>query len=295
MQVNITIPDEWKTKLDKIARKIAYEEDRDYSYLDVIRDSIKNHCEILNNELIKKNTNDPIGYIENLKIIHPDKALIDFKLHDYQKRYIKFIEENQFVIGCKFRQGGFTTMNAAYSLWKCIHFPNTKIIFATKTEREAYYINKIIKVMIDYLPIEIKPNVTKLNDHIIELDNKSSIFSANIEICCNALNGCKISNLFIEEAAFIGKTASTGKKMEDYWIKMFPVIEKCVIMSTTNGTNNWFYDVYNDAKSKTNSFKVFECSYLENPEFTVEYINEMRKGLSEKGFSQEIECCFISD
>ncbi len=291
MQVNITIPDEWKEKLDKIARKIAYEEDRDYSYLDVIRDSIRNHCEILDNDLIKKNTNDPIGYIESLKIIHPVKALMDFKLYDYQKRYIKFIEDNQFVIGCKFRQGGFSTMNAAYSLWKCAHYPNQKIMFALKNERESFYINDIIRRMIDYLPIEIKPNITKCNDHTIEFENNSAIFSANITTCLNKIMGRNISHLFLDEAAFIG-----DNKIEDYWKKMFPAIKKCTIMSTVNGTNNWFFNVYNDARLNRNSFKIFECSYLENPELkNDEFIKEMRKCLGEKGFAQEYECCFVSE
>lgn len=283
MQVNITIPDEWKIKLDKIARKVAYEEDRDYSYLDVIRDSIKNHCNILDHDLIEKNKNDIIGYIENLKIINRF-GLVDFKLHDYQKRYIDFIEKNRYGITCKFRQGGFSTLNSAWALWKCTHFPDKKVVFVSGRDSEAISINMIIQKMIEHLPLEIKPNVTKRNDHTIEFDNKSAIFSIDI----NNLfpYRYKISNLFIEEAAFMDK-------IESSWKRVFPFIDKCIVTSTTNGINNWFYDVYDDAKSGLNSFKIFECSYLEHPDYqNSEYLANMRKNLGEEGFSQEIECKF---
>lgn len=288
MQVNITIPDEWKIKLDKIARKVAYEEDRDYSYLDVIRDSIKDHCKILDHDLMLKNGNDVIGYIENLKIIHPHRGLIDFKLHEYQKRYINFIEGNQYGITCKFRQGGFSTLNCAWALWKCSHFPNNKVVFALRSDREThYYMNYNIMNMINNLPIEIRPNITKCNDHTIEFDNKSAIFCTSIGSILPYRYTS--STLFIEEAAFI------GNKIESAWKRVFPFIDKCIVTSTVNGIDNWFYETYRDAQSGSNSFKIFECSYLEHPDYQdSEFLEKKKKNLGEEGFLQEIECNFLA-
>lgn len=45
-QVNITIPQHWKEQIDRLARKEAYEKNQNISYMDVIREAIRLHCNI---------------------------------------------------------------------------------------------------------------------------------------------------------------------------------------------------------------------------------------------------------
>ncbi len=40
-QINVTIPESWKVALEKEARKVSFDRDKTISYLDLIREVIK--------------------------------------------------------------------------------------------------------------------------------------------------------------------------------------------------------------------------------------------------------------
>lgn len=289
MQVNITIPDDWKEKLDKIARKEAYEQDKDMTYLDVIREAIRSHCKITDQGLFQRCAKDINYFVENyVKIYNPLKGLALFNTYDYQKRFLKHIDDNRFSIACKFRQGGFTTLTIAYALHSCIFKENTKILFISKTNRESITLNNIAQTMLTHLPMELRPIVDRANDHDIKFGNKSVISFGCAEAAC----GKQVNHLFIDEAAFI-------KNMEVHWKAIYPTISscgKCTIVSTQSHIDTWFAGILLNAIKGNNGFKKFECSYKEHPIYkNEEWANETRKVLGEVGWAKEIECCFVSD
>lgn len=288
MQVNITIPEDWKIKLDKIARKEAYEKDKDMTYLDIIREAIRIHCEITDQGLFQRCAKDIDYFIENyVKIHNPLNGLTLFKLYDYQKRFLKHIDENRFSVACKFRQGGFTTLTIAYALHSCVFKDNTRVLFISKTDRESITLNNIAQTMLGHLPMELRPIVDRANEHDIKFGNKSVISFGCAEAAC----GKQVNHLFIDEAAFI-------KNIEPHWKAIYPTIinnGKCTVVSTQNHIGTWFDNLLIDSEKGVNKFKKFECSYKEHPIYQNEnWVNETRKILGEVCWAQEVECSFIS-
>ena len=71
----------------------------------------------------KKCAGDPVYFISNyIKVTHPVRGLVPFKLYPFQERILNNLEEHRFNILRKFRQAGCTTIAAAFSLWMII-FP----------------------------------------------------------------------------------------------------------------------------------------------------------------------------
>lgn len=231
---------------------------------------------------------DFVYFVEKyIKIIHPTKGITSFQLYDFQKRLIKEYDENQFVIGVKFRQGGFTTTTIAYLLWRCMFNSDQKVLMISKTDREARDLGKVVDRIIDGLPSYLKPLLSRRNDHTKEFAVTGSRmqFSAP-QACC----GIALNYLFVDEAAFI-------PDMDQWWHCMYPTLStggKCFVLSTTNGIGNWFEETYTRTVERKNKFKVFECSYKEHPDYNnAEWVAQMRKNLGEKGFMQEVMGYFL--
>lgn len=218
-----------------------------------------------------------------LKIHHHTKGEIAFDLYLYQKRLIEFYERNNFVIAKKFRQGGFTTVTLAYFLWLAVFRPSSNYGVISRTDREARYHGKILRRLIESLPTWLKPETTACKDHLIELKNGSKITLRTP----SATVGCAFDFIFIDEPAFIGD-------MDKHWKALYPTISnggKCIAISTPNGDEGWFYDMYYNVDCK---FKHFVCSYEEHPEYRREkWIREMQKTLGPKAWRQEVLAEFL--
>jgi hypothetical protein len=237
---------------------------------------------------IQRCSEDFIYFCENyVKINNPAHGLVNFILHPYQKRYVEALQTNRYLICKKFRQGGFTTLSIAWSLWKCIFSFDQRIIFMSKTDREATYYGGFAKLMIEELPDWLKPKMDINNDHQKSFSDMSSniLFSTPKQI-----RGHNANYLFIEEAAFF-------LNMNDHWKLMWTMLGAgghCIICSSTNGTGNWFHKTYTEAEQLKNEFKIFHCSYLDHPDYTDEWAANMKQNLGAKGWRQEIMCEFLS-
>ena len=240
---------------------------------------------------LKRCAEDFIYFCENyIKISNPTRGLINFILHPYQKRYIKALQDNRFLITKKFRQGGFSSLNCAWATWNCIFSKDKSIMFVAKTDREITHgYAPIIDKIIQELPDWLKPKMGKNNEHQKHFeDTGCKIFLYDFK----ATRGKTIDYLFIEEAAFISD-------MEKYWIAIWPTISTgghCYVTSTTNGTNNWFHNTYTNAEKLENSFKVFHCSYIEHPDYSDEnWAANTKHALGSKGWRQEVLCEFVEE
>jgi hypothetical protein len=221
-----------------------------------------------------------------VKILHPTKGLIPFALYDFQKKLIELYESKRFVATIKFRQGGFSTLTAIYGLWLCMFHEDQSIFFACRTAGEAEHWGKIIKMAMNNFPewFMLRMEKDTESEKIFAVTRSRMLFG-----CLERTRGCKLTHLIIDEAAFI-------PKMEEKWRACLPCIStdgKIFVLSTTNGTNNWFYGICKNGSEDRNEFYIYRPSYLEHPDYKNEkWLKNQKEVLGVKGFMQEVEGVF---
>lgn len=221
-----------------------------------------------------------------LKINHLTKGIIPLNLHEYQKTLINCYENNKWIAVPKFRQGGFTTTNIAYSLWKSIFKENTRILYICTNSHSEEIANKILSLMIKSLP----PDWKNKNEN-----NSSLVITTPKQI----LDGYYYYNydiIVIDEAAYMPDVLKLWNYLSNNFISKNYTLIKCILTSGLNKPNDWFSDVCNHAINKINSFLLFEPKYKDNPEFSSKEWEEItKKQLGEVNFAREYECKFIDN
>jgi hypothetical protein len=213
-----------------------------------------------------------------------EETFIPFRLYGYQERLVEHWEANRFSIMSKFRQGGFTTLLAAYSLWLCLFRLDQKIGYFCQTDRLACEIGDLVKQMIKNLPEWMTEGVMNMtNSHQKKFDDTgSSLMFYKLEAAC----GQALTLMIIDEASFIDD-------MEKHWKAMYPILScggRAIIQSTPRFTDDWFWDRMLDAKLGIGGWKRFVTHYKDKSEFDKpEWELEMRKNLGEKGWLSEVE------
>jgi len=263
-----------------------------------------------NSELIKEFNScreDPNYFISKyVKVTHPVRGLVPFKLYPFQEEILNSLQENRFNILRKFRQAGCTTIAAAYSLWMIIFQKHKQVVILSKGDAESTEVLDRIKIMYHELPEFLKPKIAEDNKHTLKLATGSTIKSRpSGKQSGRSLAG---SLLIIDEAAFI-------ENIETIWAAVYPIIStggRAFVLSTVNGIGNWYYDVYNKAIKGENSFHAIDINWQSHPEykrhegFEALYEELQKKGLSVdnwekttkanmplKQWLQEYECEFL--
>lgn len=205
---------------------------------------------------------DCVYFIENyVKIVHPVRGLVYFKLYPFQKRIVKEIHQYRQTIMKKFRQAGASTIGAAYALWYIIFHANKKIAILSKDDEAAMEFLSRAKLMYQELPKWLKPIAKKNTEHRLDLENGSSIQSK----ASSKQSGRSISAsiVFMDEAAFI-ENANT------IWGALAPTIStggKICLISTVNGIGNFYHKMWLQAIANENGFHPIQISYKEHPEY----------------------------
>lgn len=240
-------------------------------------------------ELLKCAISFPYWCHKYVKITHPKRGLLPFILYKYQKRCIQEFESNRFNILSKFRQGGLTTVTVIWCLWRCLFKLDETIMVLSKSDREAIAAGEIVKRALIELPIWMKPEMEKNNDHQkIFSDTGCKLFFYTPE----AARGRSITYLVLDEAAFI-------PQMEKHWKAMFPTISTgghCICISTVNGVGNWYHEIFTGAEKKPpqNDFHIIELDYWEHPDYDdKDWVKQTRAQLGEKGWQQEVMRDFL--
>lgn len=98
-------------------------------------------------EEIRKCANDILYFIDNYAFTLTPRGYELIKLRPYQRRILKLMMENQFIVFCASRQIGKTTMTTMFLLWFAL-FHHTKNVFvlANKGETMIEIINKIKEI-----------------------------------------------------------------------------------------------------------------------------------------------------
>lgn len=196
---------------------------------------------------LRKCKEDPIYFIRNyVKIKHPRRGQIPFKLYDYQERLIRAFQEHKYNIVLSARQTGKSITVSAYLLWfACFHF-DKKILIASNKNKGAMEMIKRIKYAYEFLPMWLKPGASdeEWNKHSISFDNGSQIDSTATSD--DSGRGEAISLLYLDEFAFVRPTIQT-----EFWASILPTLSTggdCIITSTPNGDSDLFAMLWRSAE-----------------------------------------------
>lgn len=300
-QINITIPNRWKTELERIARKEAYEADKNITYIDIIRDAISTRCGFLDKQ---KYSNDVISFIETYgaSVIPSQKRdLRDGKprplieLYDHQKRFLHFLEneENEKIIVPKFREGGFTTLSILWSLWKCMYNDNVYVNYFTLNNHNTISANNMLIKINESFPQELKSDI--LQDELSEFmhedfrsvsfDNGSCIDFATMS-AGSFLNIKDSPNLIL-----IIDEASSMEYFDNIWHNKLQHLRsaKIIIMSTSK-KDSWFNVMACNAKNELTTHSLFDCSFRDSELYSADKERELIDTLGEARYKQDYLC-----
>lgn len=249
---------------------------------------------------------DPAYFIKNyVKISHPVKGPIPFKLFPYQETCLKAMQDNRFCIANKSRQLGLSTLAAAFSLWMGIFQREKHILcIATKLDTAKTFLKKV-NGMYDSLPgWLVMPEIKARSVKYIEFSNGSKIQA--IPTGASAGRGESVSYLIIDEAAHI-------EDIDDLWIGLLPVLNtggSAMLISSPSGVGTLFHKIWVGAKDgidgkgnpypgdATNDFYRVELPWWVHPEHDQEWFEneaaQIRPAKGEAGVKMELCAEFIS-
>jgi hypothetical protein len=238
-------------------------------------------------ELLKCGRN-PNYFINNyVKIAHPIKGLVPFKLYNFQEDVVKDFEDYRFNIVLKARQLGLSTTTAAYITWLLLFHRNKNVvIMATKLATAANLVKKV-KLAMKSLPEWMKISKMVINNrNSFELANGSQVKA--ISTSGDAGRSEALSLLVLDEAAII-------ENMEHLWAGLYPTLStggNCIILSTPNGVGNLFHKLYTEAEEGANDFNPVKLLWDRHPERDQAWLEKETRNMSPREIAQELMCSF---
>ena len=238
---------------------------------------LNKNTKLLKPELVRKYTQeeiedykrcalDPLYFAEKCFLMTP-KGLQACKLRDYQKEYIKHLQNNRFSILLSCRQSGKSTTTAIYCLWVILFNADKTGLILSKSGPAGVDLIKKIKDMYLYLPYHLKIGTMKWNQTEISFDNNSSISTESFSPTAGL--GKTINFLILDEFAWC-----PPNDVELFYNNIIPTVTtisdaNVCIMSTQNGFN-LFYKLWKGAIEKTNIYAPFKVDWNQVPQYNNE-------------------------
>jgi hypothetical protein len=241
-------------------------------------------------EEYKKCLQDPVHFMKKYcQIQHPQKGKIPFHLYPFQEEALLDLRDNDYNIILKSRQLGISTLSAGYSLWLMTFFGDKNIlVIATKQEVAKNLVLKV-KVMYENLPSWLKLPATEDNKLSLRLNNGSQIKATSSS--GDSGRSEALSLLIIDEAAFISN-------VEEIWTSAQQTLALgggAIILSTPNGTGNFFHQTWADAETNPNSiFNTIKLHWTVHPDRDQTWRDRQDELLGIKAAAQECDCDFIT-
>lgn len=221
------------------------------------------------------------------------RKFVNFKLLNHQKKLLdKLLGSEKNIITNKYRQSGITTLVTAFIAWKLVFEDNIKVaLVANKLKLGQKELFKKTVDFIKSLPEEFRPSFDEKDslDHKI-LDNGSELLVVSASEA--GLRGFSPNLIFLDEMAFY-------QFGEEFWTASLPSISmggRAICVSTPNGRESLFYELFEGAKTKNNDFEYVELKWYEDDrlisdlewvfgdERIVEFDEKKQKELILKGF-----------
>lgn len=244
-------------------------------------------------EELKKCLVSPIHFIENyVKITHPVRGRIPFKMYDYQRDIVNNYVENRYNIVLSARQTGKTETSAAFLLWYAIFHDDKTILVVSKDADSAMEIIKRIQEGYEGLPDWLKPGIQddNWNKGTAAFDNRSRIVARSTTETSG--RGLSISLLYCDELAFV-----KAHIQQEFWGAISPTLStggKMIITSTPNGDIDLFSTLWKGAEAGSNNFHSRRVYWDDPPGRDEEFKESEIKNIGEHKWRQEYECEFIS-
>ena len=255
----------------------------------VKRDGVSEEWTLEKIKEYKKCSEDPIYFIEKyMKIISLDDGLIPMKLWDFQKDYIRHINEHRFNVVLAARQSSKSTSSIAFLLWYSLfHADKTIFLLANKgdTARELF---GRFTLALENIPFFLQPGTKALNKSTVEFSNNTKVMARATS--ASSIRGNSASVIMIDEMAFI-------ENAEEFMRSTYPVITagkstKVIIVSTPNGVGNAFHDIWSGAVTGTNEYKPFTIKWDDVPGRDQKFKEETIRNIGKDAWSQEFEVEF---
>ena len=233
---------------------------------------------------------DPLYFIDNYaKVVSLDKGIVPFKPYPYQRRIIQSAHDNRNTLVKLFRQGGKSTVVAAYFAWYMLFNDNKTGAILGNKQAVAVEIFSRVQFIIENLPKWLQQGVVEWNKKSFALENGSRCFAAASSP--SAVRGFSVNILLLDEFGFLGSNLA-----DDFIASVFPTLSssessKLIIVSTPNGLNH-YHKLWVEAEQGINDFVPITGHWSEHPGRSQEWADAQRRKLGDVRYMQEIECQF---
>ena len=192
---------------------------------------------------------------------------VPLELFPDQISLLKDYEEFNENIALKYRQAGVSTVTAAWVSLKIAFAKKTKpekiLIIANKLDTSQEMANKI-RMFISQWPswVGIDFSVDKNSQKHYKTNNGCEVKA--VATSKDALRGFTPTILVFDEAAFIDADS-------DFWAACMASLStggKVIVVSTPNGYDPIYYEIYNQANRGMNDFKISEMYWFRDPRYT---------------------------
>jgi hypothetical protein len=216
-----------------------------------------------------KCANDPVYFCEKyIKVKTLDKGIVPFKLYDYQKKFIREIHNNRFVISKWPRQCGKSTCVTSYICHYVTFNQSVNVaILANRLKTAKEELFSKLQLAYENLPHFLQQGVVEWNKTSFKLENGSRVMCDATS--STAIRGGSYNLLLLDEYAFLPSHVA-----EEFYTSTYPTISagtttKLIIVSTPNGMNH-FHKLWVDANRSSdhklkNKFVPVEVSWRETP------------------------------
>lgn len=241
---------------------------------------------------------DIVYFVEKYCRFLTDSGRKTVKLREFQKTILQALAKEEYnkkwedwlpvirnLIMMQSRQSGKTTTVAAYFSWYlCFHNDRNLAILANKQTTAFEIVNKVTDVF-KGLPFFLKPGIISVGSGGMRLDN--GCFLTSQATTKTAQIGYTIHVLYADEFAHIQPFIA-----RDFWRSIYPTlasseISQCIISSTPNGDDNVFYEIWEKAEKKENSFMSIRVDWWEVPGHDEAWKAKMIADFGEDNFAQE--------
>jgi len=204
-----------------------------------------------------------LHFAENHFYIITEDGKRKIELYKYQKNLLKAFKNNRFNVILSSRQSGKTTTITIYALWLVCFQSDKSITIVANKESTAKEIFSRIKMAYEQLPIYLKPNIKSWRKDGFNLGNDSAITVSTTS--SSGPRGSTSNLLIIDEMAHC-----PNELMKELWKSAIPIISsmkksQIVVISTPNGTDNKFYDLYKDSLKENSEWHLEVVNYWDVP------------------------------
>ncbi len=219
-------------------------------------------------------------------IQHPTKGKIPFQLFPYQEDAIdKFNQFDRNII-LKSRQLGISTLIAGYSLWMILFNNDKNILVVAIDQQTSKNLVTKVRVMYENLPSWLRLKSAEDNKLSLRLVNGSQIKA----VASTGTSGRSeaLSLVIIDEAAFVDNA-------EELWASLQQTLStggRGIILSTPNGTGNFFHKLWTAAESGQNKFNTLRLPWQVHPERDINWRKRQDEELGIRLAAQECDCDF---